>query len=81
MLIETMKNKELVYREILKDNAIFVPPNAPLKLAEQITALLNDNKFKNNLVENAQKFIKRYSWDAVGKRLEKEYIRFLDYLD
>jgi len=69
----------LVYREILRNHALFVPPKAPLKLAEKITTLLNDNELRNNLVENAQEFVKKYSWNTVGKRLEKEYIRFLNY--
>jgi glycosyltransferase involved in cell wall biosynthesis len=69
----------LVYREILRNHALFVPPKAPLKLAENITTLLNDNELRNNLVENAQEFVKKYSWNTVGKRLEKEYIRFLNY--
>jgi len=68
----------LVYREILKDNALFVPPKAPLKLAEKITTLLNDNELRNSLVENAQEFIKKYSWNTVGKRLEKVYKNFLN---
>ena len=69
----------LVYREILRDNAIFVPPGDSLKLAEQIKILLNDNELRNNLVKKAQTFIKKYSWNSVGKRLEKEYLRFLKY--
>ena len=68
----------LVYREILKDNALFVPPKSPLKLAEKITTLLNDNELKKNLVENAQKIIKNYSWNTVGKRLEDVYDKFLN---
>ncbi|MHA2288489.1 MAG: glycosyltransferase family 4 protein [Promethearchaeota archaeon] len=68
----------LVYREILQNNALFVPPKAPLKLAEKIIFLLNDNELRRNLVENAQEFIKKYSWNTVGKRLENEYMKFLN---
>jgi glycosyltransferase involved in cell wall biosynthesis len=69
----------IVYREILRDNAIFVPPRDSLKLAEKIKILLEDIELRNDLVENAQTFIKKYRWNIVGKRLEKEYIRFLNY--
>ncbi|MBY8992513.1 MAG: glycosyltransferase family 4 protein [Candidatus Lokiarchaeota archaeon] len=71
----------LVYREILRDNALFVPPRDSLKLAEKIKILLNDDDLRNNLVKNAQTFIKKYSWNTVGKRLEKEYLRLLNYQD
>ena len=71
----------LVYREILRDNALFVPPREPIKLAEKIKILLKDDELRNNLVKNAQKYIKKYSWNTVGKRLENEYLRFLDYKD
>jgi glycosyltransferase involved in cell wall biosynthesis len=71
----------LVYREILRDNALFAPPKNSLKLAEKITILLKDDELRNNLVKNAQKYIRKYSWDSVGKRLENEYLRFLNYRD
>ncbi|GAF73531.1 unnamed protein product, partial [marine sediment metagenome] len=29
--------------------------------------------------KKAQNFIKRYSWDSVGQKLEKIYYKFLDY--
>jgi len=67
-----------VYREILQDNAIFVPPKSPQLLANEIIRVLKDNDFKNNLVQKAQKFIERYTWDAVGKKLEKVYQNLLD---
>jgi len=66
-----------VYREILKNNALFVPPKDSKKLAEKIKILLNDNELRNEIVKEAQGFIKKYSWDAVGKRLENEYEKFL----
>jgi len=71
----------LVYREILKDKAIFVPPNDSIKLAEKIKILLKDDELRHNLVKNAKEFIKKYSWNKVGKRLENEYLRFLNYED
>jgi len=67
----------LVYREILQNNALFVPPADSSKLAEKIKFLLADDELRNNLVKNAQTFIKKYSWNTVGKSLEEEYLRLL----
>ena len=66
-----------VYKEILKDNAILVTPKNPKKLAEQIVLLIKDEEKRRSMVEQAQKFIMRYSWDAVGGKLEKIYEKFL----
>ncbi len=63
----------LAYKEILQDNAIFVPIKKPDKLAEEIVKLLVDVEKRKNLVLKAQKFIKKYTWDEVGKNLEKLY--------
>ncbi len=66
-----------VYREILQDNAIFIPPKRPQLLAEAITKLIKDGTLRESLIKKGQEFVKRYSWDAVGKRLEKIYQKFL----
>jgi len=66
-----------VYKEILGDHAIFVPPRNPIKLAEKINFLLRNDDLRNQLVIDAQKYIQKYSWNAVGKRLEKEYEKFM----
>jgi len=50
----------------------------PLKLAEKINLLLRDDVLRNQLVNEAQKFIQKYSWNAVGKRLENEYKKFIN---
>jgi len=65
------------YKEVLKDNAIYVPPNNPQLLAQEIVNLLKNDSKRENLIENAQKFIKRYTWNSVGKKLEKVYKKFL----
>jgi glycosyltransferase involved in cell wall biosynthesis len=65
-----------VYKEILEDHALFVPPSNPIKLAEKINLLLSDDNLRNQLVRNAQQYIKKYSWNAVGKRLERVYEKF-----
>jgi len=67
-----------VFKEVLGDNAIFVPPRSPKLLAKAIIALLEDDERRKKIIENAQEFIKRYSWDAVGKKLEKVYMYLLN---
>jgi glycosyltransferase involved in cell wall biosynthesis len=66
------------YEEVLQDHAIFVPPKNPIRLAKEIVALLRDDLKRKKLIEKAQNFIKRYTWDAVGKKLEKVYYKFLN---
>ncbi|MFX1410178.1 MAG: glycosyltransferase family 4 protein [Promethearchaeota archaeon] len=67
----------LAYKEVLKDNAIFVPPQNPHLLAKEITNLLKDDLARENLIEKAQEFIKRYTWKSVGKKLEKVYSKLI----
>jgi glycosyltransferase involved in cell wall biosynthesis len=66
------------YKEVLQDNAIFVPPKNPQKLAEEIVKLLKNKEDRKNLINKAQKFIKKYTWNSVGKKLEKIYEEFLN---
>ena len=66
----------LAYKEILQDNAIFVPPKNPQQLAIEIINLLNDKNKRENLVGKAQKFIEKYTWNSVGKKLEEVYYKY-----
>jgi hypothetical protein len=66
------------YREVLEDNAIFVPPKRPHLLAEKIKMLLKDDNKRRKLTQRALKFIERYNWDSVGQKLEKVYYSFLN---
>jgi glycosyltransferase involved in cell wall biosynthesis len=66
-----------VYREILEDNAIFVPPKDSVDLTQKILYLLNNKELRDSMVKKAQTFIKKYSWNMVGERLEKVYFRFI----
>ncbi len=65
------------YKEVLQDNAIFVPPKRPKILAREIINLLKNNTERSNLINKAQKFIKQYSWDSVGKKLENVYMKLI----
>ena len=67
----------LAYKEVLQDNVIYVPPKNPKLLAEEIVKLLKDDARRKTIVNNAQKYIGRFTWDAVGKKLEKVYSKFL----
>jgi glycosyltransferase involved in cell wall biosynthesis len=62
-----------VYKEIFEDSALFVPPRDPKRLANAIIKLLNNTELRDLLVQNAQKLLAKYSWDAVINRLEKIY--------
>ncbi|MFX0105647.1 MAG: glycosyltransferase, partial [Candidatus Hodarchaeota archaeon] len=68
----------VAYKEVLQDNALFVPPKNPQKLAQEIVNLLKDDNMRENLINNAQEFVKRYTWDSVGKKLENVYQKFLE---
>ena len=65
------------FKEVLQDNAVFVPPENPNLLAKEIMDLLNDEVKRSKMTEKAQQFIKRYTWDSVGKKLEKIYKKLL----
>ena len=67
----------IAYKEVLQDNAIFVPPMNSQQLAGEMVSLIKDNSKREALINKAQKFIKRYSWDSVGKKLEELYYKFL----
>ncbi|TFF96004.1 MAG: glycosyltransferase family 1 protein [Promethearchaeota archaeon] len=66
-----------VFKEVLEDNAIFVEPRSPLKLAGAIVHLFQNEEKRIKLIKNAQKFIRRYSWESVGHKLEKVYELFM----
>ena len=64
------------FREVLQDNAFFIPPNTPSILAKEMIKLIKNEELRTNLVKKAQTYIKRYSWESVGKDLEKVYQLF-----
>lgn len=66
------------YKEVLKDNAIYVSPQSPELLAKEIINFIRDEELRKYLVVKAQKFIKRYTWDELGKKLEKLYYKLIE---
>jgi len=65
-----------VYKEILDDSAIYVPPKRPDLLSKQIISLLEKVDLKKKKIQKGQQLLKKYTWQAVGKRLEKIYNNF-----
>ncbi len=63
-------------KEILSEgqDALFVPKNDPVALAEALEKLIKDKNLRNNLAGNAIKTAAIYSIDVVGKTLN-EYIK------
>jgi len=55
-----------------------VPPKNSQQLANEIVNLLQNDSKREALINKAQKFIKRYSWDSVGQKLEELYFKFLN---
>ncbi|GAI77920.1 unnamed protein product, partial [marine sediment metagenome] len=65
------------YREILGDNAIFVPPKEPELLAEKIKYYFKKEEIKKNLINKSKDVIKKYSIESFGKNLLDIYQEFL----
>jgi glycosyltransferase involved in cell wall biosynthesis len=66
-----------VFREVLQDNAIFVPPKNAKLLSEAIYNLLTSENDRINLIEKGQNYIKRFSWNSVGNKMEEVYEKIL----
>jgi glycosyltransferase involved in cell wall biosynthesis len=67
----------IAYKEILQDNAIFVHPRNHQQLAKEIVNLLEDEAKRIELIDKAMHFIRKYTWNSVGKKFEKIYTKFL----
>lgn len=65
------------YKEILQDNAIFVKPKNSQLLAREIVKLIKDEDRRDRMIKKAQSFIKRYTWEKVGKKLEEVYFKLV----
>ena len=52
-------------------------PKSPKLLANKIIYLLENDDIRNRTIVKAQDFIKKYTWDEVGKQLENVYQKFL----
>lgn len=62
-----------VFKEILGDFALLIPPQDSKSLANSIIKILNSKELSNKLVQNGKKVLAKYSWEAVINRLEKIY--------
>lgn len=65
------------YKEVLEDNAIFVEPQQPDKLAEAFKQFFKDPDAGKAIISKAKKFIERYTWPAVADRVEQVYTNYL----
>jgi glycosyltransferase involved in cell wall biosynthesis len=55
-------------------NGIIIPSKNPIKLAEAIDKLLDDNDTRNNLIKNAREIVEeKYTWDAISRGFIKCY--------
>lgn len=66
------------YKEVLQQYATFVVPQRPDLLSEAILNNLNNPGRVDDKVNEAQEFIKRYTWPEVADRVEKVYRDFLE---
>ena len=65
------------YKEVLENHAIFVEPQRSDLLAKTFIDFFQHPKKNQEMVKNATKYIKRYTWEAVVDRVEKVYDNFL----
>jgi len=66
-----------VFKEVLQNNAVFVKPKSPKLLGRAIINLLKNDQKREKLIKDAQRYISRYSWNSVGKKLEQVYQKFI----
>jgi len=79
--LEAMANKTPLvasnieaFKEIYQDNAIYFDPRNINSIKSALEKFLNLNKDqKIRLVENAYKFVKKYSWDKMSEKIIKIY--------
>lgn len=58
-------------------NVLLVPPKDPVALAEAMLVLVKDKNLRQHLSQNAVKWGRRLSWDAVYRRVKKVYLTLL----
>jgi len=64
-----------VSKQILGEAAIYTKRDNPVSLAQGIKKLLQDEKLAKSLAAKArEKAVRDYSWDEVGRRIEKIYL-------
>jgi len=68
-----------INKQILGETAIYTKRDNPSSLAQGIKKLLKDEKLAKSLAAKARKkAVKDYSWDEVGRRIEKIYFIILN---
>jgi len=57
------------------ENVLLVPPDDPVRLAEDIVRLANSPKLRRILVKNSKELAKAFSWDTIISRILNLYTR------
>ncbi len=67
------------YREVIKDgeNGILVNVNNPVKYAEAILKVIDDENLKKQLIARGLKTAEKYSWHRIAEKVEVEYLRLM----
>jgi len=60
--------------EIVGQGGLLVDPYNPQEIAEAVYQILTDEKLKNNLIENGQKQVKKFSWEKCAEETLKFFI-------
>jgi len=58
--------------ENVQDGFLFEPRN-PLKLKEKVLKIYNSQELRQQLIQNAYKKVKNYSWESMVKKIDKIY--------
>ena len=67
------------WRQVFGDHAVYVNPNSPAQIAEQIEVLLSDNALYQTLRQKGRKLVEdQYSWEAETLKLLEIYRHFGD---
>ncbi|TRZ52413.1 MAG: glycosyltransferase family 1 protein [Dehalococcoidia bacterium] len=60
-------------------NGLLVPPCNAERLAEAVLMLMNDQKLRKSLGENArQLMVEKYNWDLVAEKIEEIYLEAIE---
>jgi glycosyltransferase involved in cell wall biosynthesis len=58
--------------EIIKDkyNGVLVPVKNSKAISDSVVRILNNRKFRDRIVKNGRKVVKKYDWNIIAKKIE-----------
>ena len=59
--------------EIYQDSSLYFNPNDKNDLTDKILMLMNNEKIRENLLDNSKMLIKKYDWNETAKQTVKTY--------